>query len=99
VQTIKMRTKQQIKNIKTPKCPWIPIRQNHAWVLPDLAWPIVGFLWIANGRLISAGRRFLVDRRRSSDLGGRRFLMDLDRGRSTLISGAAAMTSGQGAMG
>jgi hypothetical protein len=35
VQKIKMRTKQQIKTIKTPKCPWISKRQIHAWVSPD----------------------------------------------------------------
>jgi hypothetical protein len=41
VQTIKMRTKQQTKTIKTPKCPWIPNRQTHAWVLSDFAWPVI----------------------------------------------------------
>jgi hypothetical protein len=62
-----MRTKQQTKNIKIPKCPWIPNRQTHAWVSPDLAWPVASFSWIVDDRLISVGRQFLVD---------------LDRGRS-----------------
>jgi hypothetical protein len=53
-----MRTKQQTKTIKTPKCPWIPNRQTHAWVLPDLAWPVIGFswIWIMDGHLILLGR-------------------------------------------
>jgi hypothetical protein len=78
-----MRTKQQTKIIKTPKCPWISNRQTHAWVLPDLAWPVVGFSWIMDGRLILAGRRFLVDRGRLFDIGRSSVLVDLDRGRSS----------------